>query len=86
MKDFMSKQQYCYKIQTLLMKSVLTQLCRRPPQYGLPPLPFLQEKLEPPSMISQKSQPPINKGVYFMDDYGDWQLLVTKIISHRSFI
>ena len=59
----LSKQHYCYKIHTLLMKGS---------DYPPPPsidnphymdyFPFLQENVIPPFMISQKSQSPINRG------------------------
>ena len=62
MKDILSNEQYCYKIHTLLMKSVLTP---SPfidnPLYGIPrtPLPphFYKEILISSSMIFQKSHP-----------------------------
>ena len=64
MKDLLSKEHYCYKIQKLLMKSSAYRLF-----YGhLSPLYGLQlPNLDKPSMIFQKSQPPINKGVHTMN-------------------
>ena len=67
MKDLMSKEHYCYKIHTLLMKS-----SAYPPYYRqlsyienpAHPLPIFTMKFwSPSSMIFQKSQPPINKAV-----------------------
>lgn len=57
MKDLLSKEHYCSKIHTLLIKSKIYF-----PFYALPPLyrllPFLPENLYPlpPSMIFHKSQ------------------------------
>ena len=48
MKNFLSKEHYCYKsIYTLLLKSSAYLLSIGNPLYGLPP-PFLQENLDPP--------------------------------------
>ena len=61
MKDLLSKEHYCYKIHALRMKSNAYLLFyRQPPYMGYPP--FLKENLHPPSMIFQKSQPPVNEG------------------------
>ena len=58
MKDILSNEQYCYKIHTLLMKSVLTP---SPfidnPLYGIPSPQFYKEILIPSSMIFQKFHP-----------------------------
>ena len=49
------------------MKSSAYFLFYRCPPIATPP-PFLQENLHPPpSMVFQKSQPPINKGVHTMN-------------------
>ena len=66
MKDLLSKEHYCYKTQTLLMKSNGYLLFYRQPHYmGYTPN-YYKKILIPPSMIFQKSQPPltINKGVH----------------------
>ena len=56
MKDLLSKEYSSWKAALIL-------LYRQPTLYGLLPPPFLQENLVPlPSMIFQKSQPPINEG------------------------
>ena len=52
MKGLLSKEHYCDKIHTLLMKSIAY-----PHSMDNPPPLFLQENLDPPSMIFQKSQP-----------------------------
>ena len=57
MKDMLSKEHYCYKTHILLIKSSAYSLIWTTP-------PFLQENLDPPSTIFQKSQPP--KGVHTM--------------------
>ena len=67
MEDFLSKEHYCYKIHTLLMKSsALNQL----PFMDYLPSTVFQENLDPPcSTIFEKSQPPIKVGytiyIYF---------------------
>ena len=65
MKDLLSKEHYYYKIHTVLMKSSSYLLFYgQPPCMGYTPS-FLQENLDPPpSLIFEKSQPPINKGVH----------------------
>ena len=62
MKNLLSKEHYCYKIYTLLMKSS----AYHPPYMANPH--FYMKILIPPYMIlTQKSQPPINKaGVHTM--------------------
>ena len=73
MKDFMSKEHYCYKIYTLLMKRSVylpPPFFRQPPLYrlSLPP-PFLHNDLElPDSMIFQKSKP--HWGSHYEDTLG----------------
>ena len=49
MKDFLSKEHYCYRIHTLSMKnSAHPPPSIDNPRYGLPPPPFLEENLDPP--------------------------------------
>ena len=55
MKDFLSKEHYRYKFHTFLMKN----RAYNPPYMDYPP--FLQENLDPSSMIFQKSKPPYRK-------------------------
>ena len=60
MKDILSNEQYCYKIHTLLMKSVLTPspFIDNPPIWNTPPPPhFYKEILISSSMNFQKSHP-----------------------------
>ena len=52
----LSEEQYCYKIYTSLAKRSAS---IDNPLYGLPHIEFLQENLDPPSTIFQKSQPPL---------------------------
>ena len=60
MKDLLSKEHYCYKTHTL-MRSIAYPV----PSIDKPPSPyldypsFLQENLDPPSMIFKKFQPPL---------------------------
>ena len=61
MKDLLSKEHYCYKFQTLLVKSSAYAPSIEIPPYMDSPS-FLQENLIPPPIIFQKSQPHINKG------------------------
>ena len=61
MKVFLSKEHYCYKIHTSSMKSIANpHFYRQTLLYGLLPH-FYKKILIPPSLIFQKSQPPINK-------------------------
>ena len=60
MKDLLSKDHYCYKIHTLLMKSSAYSPSIDNPLYGLPTRIY-KKILTPASMIFQKSQPPINQ-------------------------
>ena len=71
MKDLLSKEHYCVKIHTLLMKSsTYPTFYRQPPTlYVLPPPPYLQRNLDPLpfhyfSQIPTSPPPPhtINKG------------------------
>ena len=64
----MSKEHYCYRIHTLIKSCTSTP--PPPPSlynpyqlYGLPPTHFYNKILTapPPSIIFQKSQPPVNK-------------------------
>ena len=57
MKDLLSKEHYCHKIHTLLMKSIAyPSPCTDPPPTPAPP--FLQENLDlPPSMIFKNPKP-----------------------------
>ena len=63
MKDLLSKEHYCYKIHTILMKSSAYLLFYRQPY---PPIwarsSFLQENFNRPPMIFQKSQQPYKQG------------------------
>ena len=56
MKDLLSKEHYCYKIHTLLMKSSAYLLFYRhlSPDMGYPP--FLQENLDPPLCDCRNAQ------------------------------
>ena len=60
MKDFLSNENYCYKIHTLLMKSSAYSLSfyRQPPYMEYHALHLYKEIFIPPSMIFQKSHPP----------------------------
>ena len=67
MKDLMNKEHYYYKIHALLMKSMcLTPFFyRQPPYMDYPLSPYFYKKIlhDPPSMIFQKSQPPVKMRV-----------------------
>ena len=52
----LSEEQFCYKIHISLTKSSAS---IDNPLYGLPRPQFLQENLDPPSTIFEKSQPPL---------------------------
>ena len=65
MKHLLSKEHYHYKIYTLLVKSKASypSFYRNFPHIWAITSPLLLQKdLDTPSMIHQKSQPPINKG------------------------
>ena len=63
MKDILSNEQYCYKIHTLLMKSVLTPspFIDNPPIWNTPPPPppFLQGNLDLLFYEFSKISPPL---------------------------
>ena len=63
MKDLLSKEYYCYKIHTLLMKSSAYLLFYSYPRIWATSPHFYKKN----TMIFQKSQPPINKGVHTMN-------------------
>ena len=71
MKDLLSKEHYCYKIHTLLMKSSAypsPSIDTSPPIWATP-LPFLQENCDPPFYdFSDIPTPLITKGVHSMKD------------------
>ena len=69
MEDLLSKEHYCYKIHTLLMKSsaYTRPFYRHAPAISTNPPHFYKKTLILPSMIFQKSQPSINKGVHIME-------------------
>ena len=92
----LSKEHYCYKMHTLLMKiSAYSPLpfCRQPPLYGLA-LHFYKKIVILRSMICQKLQPPLNKqGIYirsviFVKAISLRHLLIeshlTQVCCHRS--
>ena len=58
MKNLLSKEHYCYKIHTLLMKSsAYPHPSIDNPLYELPRPSILQENPKPPSMFLSKFQP-----------------------------
>ena len=61
----LSKDHYCHKIHTLLMKSKAYPLFIGKPLYGLPPPPcppIFTRTLDSPLLIFQEPQPPIIRG------------------------
>ena len=58
MKDFISKEHYCYKIYTLEMKSHVTLPSIDNSSYMDYPPPFLEDHEPSPFYVFQKSQPP----------------------------
>ena len=62
MNDLLSKDHYCYKIYTLLMKSSAYPISIDNPAVWATPY-FYKKILIPTSMVFQKSQPPKTKGM-----------------------
>ena len=65
MEDLLSKEHYCCKILTLMKRSAYLLFCSQPPYMGY--TSHFYKKIWIPSMIFQKSQPPINKGIHAMN-------------------